>query len=138
MIEDNILVELKRPNVVISKSQFSQIEDYMNIIIQKPEFNSQLRNWKFYIVGKEVDDYIRGLYNNQAIKNKKFLVQQINNFEIYVLTWDDIFRIFKNRHKNFIEKLEFKASIIEELEAKGINLNKDASDYLTNNLIVNG
>jgi len=130
MIEDNILVELKRPSVVIGKNQFSQIEDYMNIIIQKPEFNSQLRNWKFYLIGKEVDSYIKGLYENQAIKNKKFLVQEIKNYEIYAMTWDDIFRVFDNRHKNFINKLDFKASIIEELESKGIKLNKDASDYL--------
>lgn len=130
-IEDNILVELKRPSVIIGKEQFSQIEDYMGIIIKNPEFNSELRNWKFYIVGKEVDDYIKGLYKNQAVRNKKFLVQEIDNYEIYALTWDDVFRIFNNRHKNFIDKLEFKSSIIEELESKGINFNKDASNHLT-------
>ncbi|MCQ4140422.1 ATP-binding protein [Chryseobacterium sp. EO14] len=137
MIEDNIMVELKRPSVIIGKEQFSQIEDYMNIIVNTPEFNSQLRNWKFYIIGKEVDNYIKGLYKNQSVRNKKFLVLEVDNYEIYALTWDDLFRIFNNRHKNFIDKLEFKNSIIEELKAKGIAMNKEASDLLTSNIIKN-
>ncbi|MCT3727851.1 ATP-binding protein [Elizabethkingia anophelis] len=137
MIEDNIMVELKRPSVVIGKEQFSQIEDYMNIIVNTPEFNSQLRNWKFYIIGKEVDNYIKGLYKNQSVRNKKFLVLEVDNYEIYALTWDDIFRVFKNRHKNFIDKLDFKSSIIDELKVKGIDINKSTSDYLTSNIIKN-
>lgn len=133
LIEENIIVELKRPSVIIGKEQFSQIEDYMGIIINDANFNSQLRKWKFYLIGKEVDGYIKGLYKNQDVRNKKFLVQEIDNYEIYAITWDDLFKIFDIRHKNFINKLEFnKSSIIEELESKGIVLNKDASNELTN------
>ena len=132
LIEENIIVELKRPTVVIGKEQFSQIEDYMSIIINDARFNSQLRKWKFYLIGKEVDNHIKGLYKNQAVRNKKFLVQEIDNYEIYALKWDDVFKIFEIRHNNFINKLEFnKSSIIEELESKGITLNKEASNYLT-------
>lgn len=136
--EENIIVELKRPSVIIGKEQFSQIEDYMGVIISDARFNSQLRKWKFYLIGKEVDSYIKGLYKNQAVRNKKFLVQEIDNYEIYALTWDDIFKIFEIRHNNFINKLEFnKSSIIEELESKGIVLNKDISNELTNKAVNN-
>lgn len=135
MIEENIMVELKRPNVPIGKKQFSQIEDYMNIIMKTPKFNSKLRTWKFYIIGKEVDDYIEGLYDNQSNKGKKFLIQQVKNYEIYALTWDDLFRIFDNRHKNFIDKLEFKDTIIEKLNLKNIPMNREASDNLTKTLL---
>ena len=61
--------------------------------------------------------------------------KEIDNFEIYAMTWDDIFRVFDNRHKNFISKLEFKKSIIEELESKGIVLDNNASDYLVRKVI---
>lgn len=136
--EENIIIELKRPSVIIGKEQFSQIEDYMGIIINDARFNSQLRKWKFYLIGKEVDSYIKGLYKNQVVRNKKFLVQEIDNYEIYALTWDDIFKIFEIRHNNFINKLEYnKSSIIEELESKGIVLNKDASNELTNIAVKN-
>lgn len=130
-IEENIIVELKRPSVIIGKTQFSQIEDYLGYIINEDRFNSQLRNWKFYLVGKSVDDYIKGLYENQKNKGKKFLVQSIKNYEIFALTWDDLFKIFENRHKQLINRLEFKLSIIEELETKGITLSTDSSNDLT-------
>jgi len=134
-IEENIIVELKRPSVTIGKKQFSQIEDYLGYIINEDRFNSQLRNWKFYLVGKSVDEYIKGLYENQKNKGKKFLVQSIKNYEIFALTWDDLFKIFDNRHKQLINRLEFKSSIIEELESKGILLSSDSSDDLTSKAV---
>lgn len=130
-IEENIIVELKRPNVIIGKKQFSQIEDYLGFIVNEDRFNSQLRKWKFILVGKKVDSYIEGLYENQKHKGKKFLVQSIGRYEIYAMSWDDIFKVFDNKHKHLINRLDFKSSVIEELEAKGISLTKDASDELT-------
>ncbi|WP_140487145.1 ATP-binding protein [Flavobacterium sp. GSA192] len=130
-IEENIIVELKRPSVIIGSEQFQQVERYLRFIIEEERFNSLRRNWKFILVGKKVDDYITDLYENQKNKGQKYLVQSIRNYEIYVMTWDDLFMLFKIKHKHLIDKLEFKSSIIENLEEKGINFSKDASDELT-------
>lgn len=135
IIEENIIVELKRPSVTISKEQYRQIEDYLNFIVNEVKFNSQLRQWKFILVGKEVDDFIKGLYLNQGNKGKRFLVQSINNFEIYAMTWDDLFKQYKHRHRNLVDKLEFKNTIKEELKLKGINFDKELSDSLTKEII---
>jgi len=131
IIEENIIVELKRPSVVVGKEQYRQIEDYMSFIINEVKFNSQLRQWKFIVVGKEVDAFIKGLYTSQKDKGKRFLVQAINNFEIYAMTWDDLFRQYKHRHRNLIDKLEFRDTIKEELKLKGINFDKELSNQLT-------
>lgn len=130
-IEENIIVELKRPKIVIGKEQFSQVEDYLIFIKNEPRFNSQLRKWKFILIGKEVDDFIAGKYESQKVKGKRFLVESVNNYEIYVMTWDDVFRTFESRHKHLIDKLEFKNSVIEELEEKGITLNLETANELT-------
>nr|WP_321355571.1 ATP-binding protein [uncultured Draconibacterium sp.] len=130
-IEENIIVELKRPKIVIGKEQYSQIEDYMNFIRNEPRFNSQLRKWKFILIGKEVDDYIVGKYESHKSKGKRYLVESIRNYEIYAMTWDDIFKIFESRHKHLIDKLEFRSSVIEELKEKGIVLNLDTANELT-------
>ena len=135
IIEENIIVELKRPSVAIGKEQYRQIEDYLNFIVNEVKFNSQLRQWKFILVGKEVDDFIKGLYLNQGNKGKRFLVQSINNFEIYAMTWDDLFNQYKHRHRNLVDKLEFKNTIKEELKLKGINFDKELSQKLTENII---
>ncbi|MCT4697623.1 ATP-binding protein [Tenacibaculum haliotis] len=125
-IEENIIVELKRPSVVIGKKQYDQIEEYIRIIIKEPRFSSETRKWKLILIGKEVDEWIRDKYESQNGKGKKFLVEAIKNYEIYALKWDDLFRVFDIKHKHLINKLEFKNSIIDEFTEKGlIDVNMD-------------
>lgn len=126
LIEENIIVELKRPSVIIGKDQYSQIEDYLIFIMKEPRFNSQLRKWKFILIGKEVDSFIINKYESQRIKGKRFLIEEMKNSEIYAMTWDDVFKIFESRHAHLINKLEFKNSVLEELEEKGVLFTKDA------------
>ncbi len=42
-IEENLIVELKAPKVILSKKVLRQIEDYMDFIRKQPQFNSQHR-----------------------------------------------------------------------------------------------
>ena len=47
----------------------------------------------------------------------------LQNFEIYALTWDDIFMMFELRHKFLIDNLQFDRKVIRaELMEKGIHL----------------
>lgn len=114
-VEENIIVELKRPSVVISKKQYDQIEEYIRFIISEPAFNSELRKWKLILVGKDVDDLIKDKYESQKHKGKKFLVESVKNYEIYVLKWDDLFKIFDIKHKHLINNLEFKETVLESI-----------------------
>ncbi|PXY01411.1 ATP-binding protein [Marinifilum breve] len=133
-IEENIIVELKRPSVVIGKKQFDQIEDYIRFIIKEPKFNSELRRWKLILIGKEVDDWIKDRYDSNKNKGKRFLIEAVKNYEIFAMTWDDLFKIFDIRHKHLISKLEFKSSIIEDLEGKGVIAKSDQPNELLNQL----
>lgn len=137
IIEENIIVELKRPSIIIGKEQFRQIEDYLNFIVEETQFNSQLRHWKFILIGKKVDSFIKGLYESQSNRGKRFLVQSINNFEIYAMTWDDLFSQYKHRHRNLIDRLEFKNSIKEELKLKGISFDRELSESMAKSISLN-
>lgn len=135
-MEENIIVELKRPTVDISKEQLRQVEDYLDIIINEDQFNSQKRFWKFYIVSNKIDQSVKSEY--QAVKNlgKRYLVKALNNYEIYALTWDDVFMNFELKHKYLIDKLDFdRNAIVEELRAKGISLSVDGSKEVTTKVI---
>lgn len=123
LMEENVIVELKRPTVEIGKDQIRQIEDYLEIIRTDDAFNSQKRCWKFLIIGNKLDEFVVGLYESQKEKGKKYLVKGVHNYEIYALTWDDIFMLFDLRHKFLIDNLEFdKEAIKKELFEKGIDL----------------
>ena len=105
-IEENIVVELKAPKIPLTKKVLRQVEDYMDFIRRQPKFNSQHRRWKFFAVCSEVDDDVKSRYAAQEAYGKKGLVTKIENYEIYALTWDDVFKSFELRHSFLLDKLK--------------------------------
>lgn len=131
-IEENIVVELKAPHVTLSKTVLRQIEDYMDYIRTKPQFNSQQRQWKFIAVCKEVDDYVKDLYNTFKERGKPGLVHQSNKYELYALTWDDVFKNFDIRHSFMLKKLRYDRDILlSEMKTKYDETNRETVDALT-------
>lgn len=115
-LEENIIVELKAPKVILSKKVLRQIEDYMDFVRKQPNFNSEYRRWKFIAVCKEVDEDVKGRYKTFEDKGKIGLVYQIENYEVYALTWDDIFKSFELRHKPLLKRLNYdREKLAEEL-----------------------
>ena len=115
-MEENIIVELKAPKVILSKKVLRQIEDYMDFVRKQPNFNSEYRRWKFIAVCKEVDEDVKGRYKTFEDKGKIGLVHQIENYEVYALTWDDIFKSFELRHAPLLKRLKYdREKLAEEL-----------------------
>lgn len=138
-LEENIIVELKEPNVVLNKKVYRQVEDYMDLIMNEKQFNSTLRKWKFILVSTTTDDFIKGLYKSNEDKGRAFLVRWHENFEIYAMTWDDVFKNFEIRHTYLLDKLQYnKIMIEEELQAKGIEFSREGSNVLTEHLVAIG
>lgn len=101
-----LIIELKAPHVTLSTEVFSQVERYAYTIRKEPRFNGANRKWKFYAVCASVDDDVKTKYNNFKQHGKLGLANIIENFEIYALSWDDIFQAFEARHKFLLEKLK--------------------------------
>lgn len=132
-IEENLIIELKAPGIVLSKKVLRQIEDYMDFIRKQPKFNSQYRRWKFIAVCREVDDDVKSRYVAEEAKGKKGLVTKIENYEVYALTWDDIFKSFELSHGFLLDRLKTdREAIAEELKKEiGIESSKSMADQLT-------
>ena len=115
-LEENIIVELKAPRVILSKKVLRQIEDYMDFVRKQPSFNSEYRRWKFIAVCKEVDEDVKGRYKTFEDRGKVGLVHEIDNYEVYTLTWDDIFKSFELRHAPLLKRLNYdREKLAEEL-----------------------
>ena len=133
-LEEQIIVELKRPSVVIGTTQLRQIQDYRDIILKEPNFNSQMRRWKFIVVGKEVDESVKSEYKTFADKNRPMLVHYRDNFEIYAMTWDDVFLTFEHRENFILEKLKFDKQVIHD-EVAAYSKSRQGSDALTKDIL---
>ena len=106
-LEENIIVELKAPKIILSKKVLRQIEDYMDFVRKQPSFNSEYRKWKFIAVCKQVDEDIKSRYEAFAEKGKIGLVMQVENYEVYAYTWDDVFKSFELRHAPMLKRLRY-------------------------------
>ena len=107
VLEENIIVELKAPKVPLSKKVLRQVEDYMDFIRKQPDFNSEYRKWKFIAVCKQVDEDIKSRYETFKDKGKIGLVVQVENYEVYAYTWDDVFKSFELRHAPILKRLKY-------------------------------
>ena len=117
----------------VSDGVLRQIEDYMDYVRKQPLFNSQYRRWKFIAVCSAVDDDVKARYDSQKSKGKKGLVAEIDNYEVYALTWDDVFQSFDLRHAFLLDKLKMdKEAIAAEIaQTAGDEKSKDTADALT-------
>lgn len=121
--QDVILAFFICPNAV-------RLLDYVR---KQPLFNSQYRRWKFIAVCSAVDDDVKARYDSQKSKGKKGLVAEIDNYEVYALTWDDVFQSFDLRHAFLLDKLKMdKEAIAAEIaQTAGDEKSKDTADALT-------
>lgn len=113
-MEENIIVELKAPKVILSKKVLRQIEDYMDFVRKQPNFNSVYRKWRFIAVCNELDKDVKDRYKTFEDKGKIGLVHKIDNYEIYALTWDDIFKSFELRHNSLLKRLNYDRNKLSE------------------------
>ena len=133
-VEENIIVELKAPKITLSKKVLRQIEDYMDFIRKQASFNSEYRTWKFIAVCKQVDEDIKSRYEAFAEKGKIGLVMQVENYEVYAYTWDDVFKSFELRHAPMLKRLRYdREQLAKELmDEVRSDEGRDRVDVLTN------
>lgn len=134
MLEENIIVELKRPSVNIGIEQHRQVEDYLRLIKKEARFNSESRLWKFYVVSKDVEQDVKDKHESFKHLGKRYLSYQEKNFEIYSMSWDDIFQEFSYRHEYILGNLNFdKEAINQEIEQ--VSNDVDGSNTLTQKIL---
>jgi len=133
-LEQNIIVELKAPSIVLGKKVHRQIEDYMDLIIKEPKFNSQLRVWRFIAVCKSIDDDIKNLYESFKNYNKRFLTHVVGNYEIYSMTWDDVFKSYELRYSFLLKRLEVDQQVLLS-SIETIDASKETADRLREEIL---
>lgn len=103
--KEALVVELKAPSIPLTRTVYKQIEDYAYIVRKEKGFQAQDRVWRFYAVCGTVDEEVQMQYKNFEQHGRKCLAGIVGNFEIYALSWDDVFTSFELRHRFLLNKL---------------------------------
>lgn len=122
---ENIVVELKHPNIKLGTKQYNQVYNYLDVIIKQPEFNAPNMYWEFYLVGCDFDssDFIKNLIQTNKPHGIPSLIQNLENgrIKIFAKKWSEIFTDFEIKHNFLSEKLQFER---QKLTQEFINANE--------------
>ena len=108
-----LLVELKRPSLVISRKELDQLEDYVNALLVQPDFLNTSTFWNFYLVGSEYDDVVKERITQKERPVGLFIDKP--NHKVWVKSWAELIRESESRMDFVQEKLQIQVSA-EEIE----------------------
>jgi hypothetical protein len=103
---EHLVVEIKRPTVVIDRTEMDQIEDYARAVVADNRFDVQTVTWDFVLVGTGLSDLAKSR-SNQPNRERGLFLELGPNVRIWVRTWADILNGCKHRLKFVRDKLEY-------------------------------
>lgn len=103
-----LLIELKRPSLVVGRKELDQLEDYVNAIIQQPDFQNTSTSWNFYLVSTEYDKGMEGRITQKERPTGLFIEK--DKYRVWVKTWAEIVRDCESRVNFVQEKLQIEVS----------------------------
>lgn len=110
----NIIVEIKRPSVILGQKEYGQIKDYALTVRKEPSCNGNNIYWEYYLIGDSYDDVVDGEIKSASVHGEHSRGLTYNpdggRLKIYVRKWSDILQTeWGYKMKYLKEKLMIKA-----------------------------
>lgn len=110
-----LVVELKKPALVVGRKELNQLEDYMAALTSQHDFNTTSTNWTFFLVTTQYDTYAtdRATQDGWPVG----LVVNKPNIKVWLKTWAEIIRDSESRLQFIQDKLKIEVAD-EEIELR--------------------
>lgn len=109
--QQNTIVEIKRASKNLGKTEYDQIEMYMEKIIAENLCNGDNQYWEFYLIGKDYGDHIKNKIDSaknhgEASRGLCYNIKD-GRVKIYVRKWSDVLEVEWGSKMKFLrEKLQ--------------------------------
>lgn len=95
--QQNTIVEIKRASKNLGKTEYDQIEMYMEKIIAENLCNGDNQYWEFYLIGKDYGDHIKNKIDSaknhgEASRGLCYNIKD-GRVKIYVRKWSDVLEV---------------------------------------------
>lgn len=108
-ITENLVVELKRPAVVITNKEAGQIKSYADAVSKDPQFLDRNVRWDFWIISTKMDDVVAK--DAQANNRMPGLIADWENIvRIFAKTWSQLIGDRERRLRHYKQVLDHDAS----------------------------
>jgi hypothetical protein len=118
---DFLVVEIKRPSRTIDISVFQQTVGYATAMARDPRFYNQKIKWSFWMVGVDLDPFIRGLTrrNNHPAGRVTELSDEVD-VDVWAFTWSELIHDCRARMEFFRKNLDYAVTEERAWETVGI------------------
>lgn len=110
-----LLIELKRPSLIVGRKELDQLEDYVNTIIAQPDFLNTSTQWNFFLVTSEYDELVLQRITQEGRPVGVFIDKP--SHRVWVRSWAEIIRDCEARLAFVQEKLQIQVST-EEIQTR--------------------
>ncbi|MEU0372199.1 hypothetical protein ABZ070_18410 [Streptomyces sp. NPDC006283] len=104
----HLVVELKRPSVVLGMEELGQVTGYAQAVRQDDRFRDTRVTWDFWLVGNAMDDSLRQMAD-QRDRQPGCVVDQ-PTYRIWVRTWGEIIADCEERLRFYRDQLEYQST----------------------------
>jgi hypothetical protein len=111
----HLVVELKRPSLVLGLKELNQVDEYALTVIDEPQFKTEGVWWDFWLLGDEMDDKVR--MKARQRDRREGVVTEGDNFRVRVQTWAEVLEENRRRLHFYRDHLNHKAPEDETLDA---------------------
>jgi hypothetical protein len=106
-----LLIELKRPSLVVGRRELDQLEDYVTVMLAQPDFINTSTAWNFYLVSSEYDSVVKERITQEGRPHGLFIDKP--NHKVWVKSWAELVRDCEARLKFIQDKLQIEVSADE-------------------------
>ncbi|MGX7824193.1 ATP-binding protein [Actinokineospora sp. 24-640] len=104
---ENLVVELKRPNVILGETELSQIAKYATAVTRDERFNRPDVTWDFWLVGNDLDELVED--RTRQVGLPRGCIQRTAKYKIFVFRWAEVIAAARHRLKFVQSALDFTA-----------------------------
>jgi hypothetical protein len=108
-VTENLVVELKRPSVVITNQEAGQIKSYADAVRRDPQFLGIDVRWDFWIISTDMDAVV-SRDAQEANRPPGLLADYGDGVRIWAKTWSQVIDDCASRLRHFKNALEHDAS----------------------------
>lgn len=123
----HLVVELKRPKVVLSMKEVGQIENYALTVIDEAQFKTEALWWDFWLIGDDMDDKVK--QKTRQKDRRRGVIIEGENYRVTVRMWAEVLEENRQRMHFYKDYLNHRSLGDEALEAT-------LSKYLNTSLAV--
>lgn len=120
---EHLVVELKRPSVVLGQDETAQVRKYAFAVAQDERFDTRRCTWEFVLLGNSFDRFVE--LETSADNLPEGCIYARGGVRIWARTWADVLNHAKARYEFFRERLNLEAS-----QEHGMNRLRDRYSHI--------